>query len=408
MMVMIASPFEAYGNAFNQGMAQADQVGQMARKQQIQDLYQTQGQGIAQGDPAALNALAQLDPEAAMGMRNSQAQYQATQQGMAADQERLSMARTEAARQAAAEARDITAEQATAASEKLKGVLSGAMQTADKGQWDAWMTQNGIDPEQYRFEDREMLIAKTLGLVDYLDTRKAQAELTAPPKPLSPEAKFEADKAAGLLPQDAKRDATGTTITNVLGGGSDKQVFDEVKASADAARLAAVGLNALKEAESALSGGAITGFGADTRLGAAKLGAWAGITDPAIIQNTETFRAAIAPQVAAMMKATVGSTQISNADREFAEKAAGGSIALDEGTITRLLKIMTKASEAILSGHLKRLDAVYPPGQGYDRERALFGVDGGPGSQPQAGAGQAAVPSQAEADALLQEFGVSP
>ena len=76
------------------------------------------------------------------------------------------------------------------------------------------------------------------------------------------------------------------------------------------------------------------------------------------------------------MKATVGSTQISNADREFAEKAAGGSISLDEGSITRLLDIMERASSVAIQGHMRRLDTVYPSDNPeYARERALFGVD---------------------------------
>jgi hypothetical protein len=99
-----------------------------------------------------------------------------------------------------------------------------------------------------------------------------------------------------------------------------------------------------------------------------------GVANPQTIENTETFRSAIAPQVAAMMKATVGSMQISNADREFAEKAAGGSIGLNEGTIRRLLDIMERAGTAAVTGHRDRLNKVYPEGQGFDRERALFDV----------------------------------
>ena len=146
-------------------------------------------------------------------------------------------------------------------------------------------------------------------------------------------------------------------------------------------RAALTGLNALKEASSAVNQGIIAGFGADARLSAAKLGAFFGVADPTIIQNTETFRSAIAPQIAAMMKATVGSTQISNADREFAEKAAGGSIALDESTIKRLLGIMEKAGNAVLEEHQRKLNAVYPEGAGVDRERALFGVQSTQGSK---------------------------
>jgi hypothetical protein len=209
--------------------------------------------------------------------------------------------------------------------------------------------------------------------------------------PLSPQGKLKADLDAGRITQAQFDEASKPSqpLVNVnTGGGSEKQIFDAIKESADIARSAVSGLNALQEAEKAIAGGAITGFGANTRLSAAKLGALVGVTDPEIIQNTETFRSAIAPQVAAMIKATVGTTQISNTDREFAEKATGGDISLDEGTISRLLDIMTRASSAVASAHAKRLDAVYPEGQGFDRERALFalpsipsGAAGGSGLQ---------------------------
>lgn len=175
---------------------------------------------------------------------------------------------------------------------------------------------------------------------------------------------------------DYQRDMRRAGSTNVtVGGGENRQVFDAVAASAESARAAATGLNALSEARKAVEGGIISGAGADTRLGLQRVGALLGVADPEIIQNTETFRSAIAPQVAAMMKATVGSTQISNADREFAQQAAGGSINLNEGTIKRLLGIMEKAGSAAVQSHMDRLNRVYPDGQGFDRERALFGVD---------------------------------
>jgi hypothetical protein len=169
-----------------------------------------------------------------------------------------------------------------------------------------------------------------------------------------------------------KAQAGGTTVN--VGGGSDKQVFDAMLASTDAAKSAATGLSGLYEAQKAVEDGIISGFGADQRLWLQKAGAALGVSDPAVIENTETFRSAIAPQVAAMVKATVGSANISNADREFAEKAAGGNITLDAQSIKRLMGVMRKMSEATIQSHLNKLNAVYPEGQGFDRERALFGV----------------------------------
>jgi hypothetical protein len=172
----------------------------------------------------------------------------------------------------------------------------------------------------------------------------------------------------------AKARASATTVN--MGGGSDKQIFDTMDAGAKEARSTATGLVALRSARAALEGdgGTITGFRANERLALQKAGAFLGVTDPKAIQNTETFRSAIAPQVAAVLKATVGTANISNSDREFAEKAAGGSITLDEGSIKRLLDIMERASVARLQLHQEQLDAVYPDPVANKRERALFGI----------------------------------
>jgi hypothetical protein len=173
---------------------------------------------------------------------------------------------------------------------------------------------------------------------------------------------------------DMKRAGKPETTVNV-GGGSDKQVFDAMDESAKAARTTAAGLAGLREAKAAIQGGAITGFRADDRLSLQKAGAFFGVADPGKIVNTETFKAAIAPQVAAVLKSTVGTSNISNTDREFAEKAAGGDINLDEKSITRLLDIMERASVGQLEAHQKRLDKVYSDPEKFARERALFGVD---------------------------------
>jgi hypothetical protein len=172
-----------------------------------------------------------------------------------------------------------------------------------------------------------------------------------------------------------KSRAKATNVTTNVGGGSDKQIFDALDESAKEARAVASGLTGLREARTAIQGGAITGAGADQRLMLQKVGALVGVADPSKITNTETFRAAIAPQVAAVLKSTVGTANISNTDREFAEKAAGGSITLDERSITRLMDIMERASVGKLEAHQKKVDKIYSDPEKFGRERALFGVD---------------------------------
>lgn len=203
----------------------------------------------------------------------------------------------------------------------------------------------------------------------------------ATPEPNSAIAKLQADLKAGLITQEqydigvgaiAKGDAT--TVTLDMGGGTDKQIFDTVNAQYGTVAPLVPGMTSLMEAQKAIDAGAITGFGADGRLDLARLGAYLGITDPAAVQNTETFKSAIAPQVAAMLKATAGTANLSNADREFAEKAAGGNITLDEGSIKRLIGIMTKASTTAINTHNRKVNEIYPETEDgrYARERSLF------------------------------------
>ena len=201
---------------------------------------------------------------------------------------------------------------------------------------------------------------------------------------------------------DIKKAGKPETTVNV-GGGSDKQIFDTMDESTKAARTTAAGLTGLREARNAINGGAFTGAGANQLLGMQKIGAALGLANSDKIVNTETFRSAIAPQVAAVLKSTVGTANISNSDREFAEKAAGGNITLDEKSITRLLDIMERASTAQLEGHQKRLEAVYGDPEKYKRERALFGVDM-PAAPPMAAPASAAAPAAPDRGAIEAEM----
>jgi hypothetical protein len=190
------------------------------------------------------------------------------------------------------------------------------------------------------------------------------------------------ERAANRQPEDftpwmrKNKTAGAANNTVTVGGGSDEQIFKQMTESATSARAAVTGLNALREAKKAVDAGIISGAGADLNLGLAKIATFFG-ADPTRVTNTETFRSVIAPQVAALMKATVGSTQISNADREFAERAAGGSISLDSTSIKRLLGIMERASVISIADHQDRLNTVYPDEGGkFARERAVLGLPG--------------------------------
>src|SRR5215213_967969 len=96
-------------------------------------------------------------------------------------------------------------------------------------------------------------------------------------------------------------------------------------------------------------GGVITGAAAGDRLALQKVASLFGVADPSAITNTESLKAAAGPLVLATVKSLGSGSGISNADREFAEKIAGGNISLDETSIRRLIDIQERAATASMA-----------------------------------------------------------
>ncbi len=214
MDLMIASPAGAFQNAFQGGMAGGAQAAQMGQQNALRNLYQTQGAGIANGDPNAINALAGLDPMAALGVR------QTTQQ-MAATQEQLQMARDAAKRAVQDHADKMTAAEAAAESEKMGHVMEGAMMAPDEGSYNAWLTQNGVDPGHYPFAQRDLAAAAVIGMKEVLDAKASQAKAIAGPKPADDYQRYvQEEAAAGRKPmtrlefmQAGRAPVTGLQVT---------------------------------------------------------------------------------------------------------------------------------------------------------------------------------------------------
>lgn len=127
-----------------------------------------------------------------------------------------------------------------------------------------------------------------------------------------------------------------STVANPVLEGVGKQIVEQRK-SANVA--AAETIPAIHDARAALDEGAITGAFADPRVFAQKVGALLGL-DPAKAANTEVLRAALGNQVLGSIK-SLGANP-SNADRDYIEKVMGGQIALEEGSMRRILDIQEK------------------------------------------------------------------
>lgn len=169
-IILAGEPVNALG-AMAQGNALAAQTNQIQQQNALANLYRTQGAGILAGDQNALNALAGFDPAAALDI-------QAARQNMRINEERLALAKQEAAQQAAQFAASLSAAEREAEAAALERGLAAATQINDPETWDRWMTENGLPQLVGRFGDKDLLIAQALGVAEALQMGRDQEAQT--------------------------------------------------------------------------------------------------------------------------------------------------------------------------------------------------------------------------------------
>lgn len=128
-----------------------------------------------------------------------------------------------------------------------------------------------------------------------------------------------------------------------------------ITTSYETATSAAKALDALEAAEGDVEAGIKSGITSQVALGVSKFAKALGMEADPTIANTEAFRAGMARETLNLVKGLGAGTGISNADREFAEKASGGSILLDDKAITRLMAIAKAAASNVVMGHNRLL-----------------------------------------------------
>lgn len=164
--------------------------------------------------------------------------------------------------------------------------------------------------------------------------------------------------------------ATSVSVNNVaepLLEGVGKQLVDQRKAATTAAYET---IPSIHEARKALDQGASTGLFAGGKLVLQKAAGLFGL-DASAATNTETFRAAAGNQVLAHAKA-LGANP-SNTDREYIQGVIGGNIALEEGTMRRLMDMQEKWARASIQRHNRDADK-FLTGPDADRYRAIAPV----------------------------------
>lgn len=171
-IILGGQPIDVLG-AMDKGRAMAESQINLSRQNALAELYRTQGAQIAAGDQAALNALAQFDPNASLGVQQNRLGIQAQQQDLEFSAEKMQMLRDESKREAAAaltaQADKLTAEQLAAEQKALSEALSGGAffyQNKDKAGYDAFLTSKGLDPAEYPFESFPAHAATVEGVIE--------------------------------------------------------------------------------------------------------------------------------------------------------------------------------------------------------------------------------------------------
>lgn len=158
---------------YSQGLATGQQQNQIETQNALAGLYKTQGAGILAGDQGALNALAGIDPNAAMGMQSAQLGMQSTRlgmdaqrQGMAATQQRMDMLTREEKASVAAQAAAMGAAERASAAAEIENAVKMGMTAQSSEQWDALMSQMGAADLVGQFGQRQGLAARYMEIAD--------------------------------------------------------------------------------------------------------------------------------------------------------------------------------------------------------------------------------------------------
>lgn len=145
------------------------------------------------------------------------------------------------------------------------------------------------------------------------------------------------------------------SFETALGSGQAKKLLED-KAVADDARDI---ISTVQQGRQLLQSGMITGFGAEfiTQVGAALNQAGINFAEDRVA-NTQAFAANMAANVGRIIKQFGAGTGLSNADREYAEKMAGGKVTLDRKAIERILDINERAARNVIKLHNERVKGI--------------------------------------------------
>lgn len=180
-------------NALSQGNQAAAQTLQLRDQNKLRDLYAQQGAGIAAGDQSALNALAGIDPQAALGVQNTRLGMDNTRQTMDIRQQTADRLSREEQRAIQERAAQMSAAERAAEAAKIEDAVKMGLMIQTPEEWDRMAQQNA--PELVgQFANREALAAKYMSVAEVLKSK-------APPEPADEYGRYFAEETkAGRKP----------------------------------------------------------------------------------------------------------------------------------------------------------------------------------------------------------------
>ncbi|MBL8567210.1 MAG: hypothetical protein JNM89_15985 [Hyphomicrobiaceae bacterium] len=249
-------------------------------------------------------------------------------------------------------------------SEKHLSAMLADIEETTKALRQAGASQDQIEQTLAPYATKALQFGTKFGADPELLGARLGAIVSRPAAPQTDIGKLEADRRAGYIDEATYRkklDAIGSggiTINTGEKGANkfaeelNKGIAGEFIEKRKSAIDAIASMQSTAEARKLLDAGIITGTGADYILQFGKSLQTAGVTlAPEAIANTEAFVATRAAEVGRIIKLFGAGTGLSDADREFATRAAAGSITLTEASIKRVLEINLRASRNVIKAY---------------------------------------------------------
>jgi hypothetical protein len=138
-----------------------------------------------------------------------------------------------------------------------------------------------------------------------------------------------------------------------------KKQADAIFKSKDGADSAAISLQTMSQAKDLLSKPMFSGPTADFQAQFGSLLQSAGVKlDTDSVANTQAYGALMARQTAEIIKSFGAGTGLSDADREYALKAAGGNVRMDKESLKRIVNINETAARNVIILHNKKVKGI--------------------------------------------------